>query len=68
MGDEDEDQPENDLVWQKYFLRPLQAIQFISFKTNISTQNILKYRAVLSLSIEKGRAESCTVILSQSSE
>jgi hypothetical protein len=25
MGDEDEDQPENDLVWQKYFLRPLEA-------------------------------------------
>ncbi len=31
MGDEDENQPENDLVWQKYFLRPLQAIQYISF-------------------------------------
>jgi hypothetical protein len=25
MGDEDEDQPENDLVWQKYFLRPIEA-------------------------------------------
>ncbi len=33
MGDEDEDQPENDLVWQKYFLRPLQAIvQFFLLK------------------------------------
>ena len=30
MGDEDENQPENDLVWQKYFLRPLEASGLIS--------------------------------------
>ena len=26
MGDEDEDQPENEQVWQKYFLSPMQAV------------------------------------------
>merc|ERR1712013_919364 len=26
MGDEDEDQPENDLVWQRYFLKPLEEV------------------------------------------
>jgi len=26
MGDEDEDQPDNDLVWQKYFLKPLEEV------------------------------------------
>merc|ERR1712004_120826 len=26
MGDEDEDQPENEQVWQKYFLSPMEAV------------------------------------------
>lgn len=25
MGDEDEEQPENDLVWKKYFLKPVEV-------------------------------------------
>ena len=27
MGDEDEEQPENDLVWQRYFLKPLDQVR-----------------------------------------
>ena len=27
MGDEDEEQPENDLVWQRYFLAPLDQVR-----------------------------------------
>jgi len=27
MGDEDEDQPENDLVWQRYFLKPIEEVK-----------------------------------------
>jgi hypothetical protein len=27
MGDEDEDQPENDLVWQRYFQKPLEEVR-----------------------------------------
>ena len=26
MGDEDEEQPENDLVWQRYFLKPIDQV------------------------------------------
>ena len=26
MGDEDEDQPDDDLMWQKYFLKPLESV------------------------------------------
>merc|ERR1719495_1209799 len=27
MGDEDEDQPENNLVWKQYFLRPYEEVE-----------------------------------------
>ncbi|XP_023331999.1 uncharacterized protein LOC111704092 [Eurytemora carolleeae] len=29
MGDEDEEQPENDLVWKKYFLKPVECVERI---------------------------------------
>ena len=31
MGDEDEEQPENDLVWQRYFLKPLDQVTVVTY-------------------------------------
>jgi hypothetical protein len=61
MGDEDEDQPENDLVWQKYFLRPLEAshglknfpsiyflVNYVDCWARLGTSLVVQYFVVVS--------------------